>query len=214
MPTQPIIIGHHIMWTLYGCWLPNDPRGSTSQSIRNDLIAELGGLHFGRKQIQPAGREIRAFYDQAKQTLAHELVTFSQDQFDIVAEAIRVAIADCKYTCYACAIMPDHVHLLIRKHKDLAERMINNIQSPSRERLKNLRPEQHPLWTHGGWKVFLDHPEEMQRTISYIENNPIKQRLPRRHWSFVTKYDNWPLHMGHSQNSPYVKALRAAGRYP
>lgn len=25
------------------------------------------------------------------------------------------------YTCYACAIMPDHIHLLIRKHKHLAE---------------------------------------------------------------------------------------------
>ena len=25
------------------------------------------------------------------------------------------------YTCYGCAIMPDHVHLLIRKHRDQAE---------------------------------------------------------------------------------------------
>jgi hypothetical protein len=27
---KPIVIAHHIMWTLYGWWLPNDPRGSTS----------------------------------------------------------------------------------------------------------------------------------------------------------------------------------------
>jgi hypothetical protein len=56
MSRQPIVIAHHIMWTLYGWWLPNDPRGSTSRVIRNDLLTELGELHLGRKKIQPAGR--------------------------------------------------------------------------------------------------------------------------------------------------------------
>ena len=53
MAHKPIIIGHHLMWTLYGWWLPNDPRGSTSHSIRSDLVAELWPLHLGRKQLQP-----------------------------------------------------------------------------------------------------------------------------------------------------------------
>lgn len=53
MYRNPIVIGYHLMWTLYGWWLPNDPRGSTSRQIRRDLIAELGELHFGRKKIQP-----------------------------------------------------------------------------------------------------------------------------------------------------------------
>jgi REP element-mobilizing transposase RayT len=211
--TQPLIIGHHIMWTLYGWWLPNDPRGSTSTTIRNDLIVDLGNLHFGRKQVQPAGREIRSFYEQAESKLAHELLSFSQVEFSTVATAIGAAIEECKYTCYACAIMPDHVHLLIRKHRDLAEAMIEKLQSLSRKRLEQMRPAGHPLWTSGGWKVFLDHPEEMQRTIAYIDNNPIKQRLPAQQWPFVTAYDNWPLQIGHSPNSPYVKALKAAGRY-
>lgn len=110
--------------------------------------------------------------------------------------------------------MPDHVHLLIRKHRDSAEQMIENLQSLSRKRLGHIRPKDHPLWTSGGWKVFLDHPDEMHRTIHYIEQNPIKQYLPAQSWPFVTVYDNWPLHPGHSSNSPYVRALKAAGRYP
>lgn len=214
MPRQLIIIGHHIMWTLYGWWLPNDPRGSTSQLIRNDLIRELGDLHCGRKSIQPAGREIRSFYEQADKVLSHELRSFSTAEFDVVASALGSTIQECGYTCYACAIMPDHVHLLIRKHRDLAEVMIEKIQTLSRKRLESLCPVGHPLWTRGGWKVFLDHPDEMHRTITYLENNPIKQRLPLQHWPFVIPYDNWPLHPGHSPNSPYVKALKAAGRYP
>jgi REP element-mobilizing transposase RayT len=202
------------MWTLYGWWLPNDPRGSTSRTIRNDFIKELGELHFGRKNLQPSGRDLRAFYNQANGTLLHELLAFSPNEFEIVATAIGEAVKECSYTCYACAIMPDHVHLLIRKHKDQAEVMIENLQSLSRKRLESLRPEGHPLWTRGGWKVFLDYPDEMWRTIEYVENNPIKLLLPEQIWPFVIPYDNWPLHAGHSPNSPYAKALKAAGRYP
>jgi REP element-mobilizing transposase RayT len=212
---KPIVIAYHIMWTVYGWWLPNDPRGSTSRTIRNDVLANLGDLHFGRKRIQPAGKAIRAFYEQVAQTLQHPLLSFAQAEFSLVAEAIGLAVAKCAYTCYACAIMPDHVHMVIRKHRDLAETMIERIQSLSRRRLIEigLRNETHPAWTRGGWKVFLDHPDEVWRTIRYVEENPINMKLPAQSWPFVKKYDNWPLHPGHSQNSPYVKALRAAGHY-
>jgi hypothetical protein len=113
--------------------------------------------------------------------------------------------------------MSDHVHLLLRKHKHLAEEMTHELQHASRERLRaiNLRSADHPTWTGGGgWKVFLDHPDEVRRTIGYIENNPLPLGLPKQRWSFVKPYDGWPLHPGHNPNSPYARALRAAGRYP
>jgi REP-associated tyrosine transposase len=211
---RPIVIAHHIMWTLYGWWLPNDPRGSTSRTIRNDLVSELGDVHFGRKRIQPAGRDIRSFYDQASAVLKHPLIGFVPTEFSVVADAIGQAVAAGGYTCYACTIMSDHVHLLVRKHRDLAEGMIEKIQSVSRERLIEIgvRHSTHPTWTRGGWKVFLDHPEEVNRTIRYIEANPLHAHRPAQHWSFVKEYDNWPLHAGHSPNSPYARAIRVSGR--
>ncbi len=133
--SNPIVIAHHIMWTLYGWWLPNDPRGSTSRTIRNDLIAELGELHFGRKRIQPAGRDIGAFYEQAAAMLKHPLLSFAPAEFAVVANAIGESIEELGYTCYASAVMPDHVHLVIRKHRHLAEEMIEKIQMLSRQRL-------------------------------------------------------------------------------
>ena len=204
------------MWTLYGWWLPNDPRGSTSQTIRNDLLAELGELHFGRKVVQPASRDIRAFYEQAAAALKHPLLSFSPNEFSVVSDSLGQAIRECNYTCYACAIMPDHVHLLIRKHRDLAEEMIEKIQSLSRKRLveMGLREEDHPVWTRGRWKVFLDHPDDVRRTVRYIEQNPVKIGLRAQLWAFVKAYDDWPLHAGDSPNSPYAKALRSVGRYP
>jgi REP element-mobilizing transposase RayT len=215
MSGNPIVIAHHLMWTLYGWWLPNDPRGSTSKFIRNDLVADLGELHQGRKKIQPAGRDLRVFYEQAALVLKHPLLEFEVGEFAAVAKAVGDAVKECGYTCYAFAVMPDHVHLIIRKHRDLAEEMIEKMQTLSRERLKKegIRNEDHPVWTRGGWKVFLDHPDEIRRTIHYIEQNPVKLRLPVQRWPWVTVYDNWPLHVGHSASSPYVKALRAAGRY-
>ena len=73
-----MIAGFHLIWTAYGWWLPNDPRGSTSHEIRVERIAELGELHHGRKPVQPPSREIRAFYEQARQVLKHPLLTFEE----------------------------------------------------------------------------------------------------------------------------------------
>ncbi len=181
---RPLIIAHHLIFTAYGWWLPNDPRGSSSRTIKTDLLNHLGQLHHGRKRVQPASHEIRRFYN--------------------------------AYACYACAIMPDHVHVLVRKHKHLAEQMITTLQEASRLRLReaDLRPTDHPIWGGPGWKVFLDHPDEVRRTIRYIDENPLKHRLPGQRWSFVTPYDGWPLHPGHNPNSPYARRLRVAGRYP
>lgn len=53
-PRHPVVIAYHLIWTAYGWWLPNDPRGSTSRRIAADPIAQLGQLHFGRKKVQPA----------------------------------------------------------------------------------------------------------------------------------------------------------------
>jgi len=106
--------------------------------------------------------------------------------------------------------MPDHVHVLIRKHKHQAEEMIRNLQRESHLllRTRELFDMDHPIWGGPGWSVFLDHPEEVWRTISYVEENPVKIGLPKQKHPFVIPYNNWPLHEGHSPNSPYVRRMR------
>lgn len=53
----------------------------------------------------------------------------------------------------------------------------------------------------------------MTRLITYMNRNPLPLGLPPQSWPFVTAYDNWPLHAGHSPNSPYAKRLREVGHY-
>jgi REP element-mobilizing transposase RayT len=207
---HPLVIAYHLIWTVYGHWMPNDPRGSGSKTIRSDVIARLGELHYGRKKIQPAGKDIEAFYEQAKSVLRYPVLEFDCKAIQSVAIAFGEVIRERPYTCYACAIMPDHAHLVIRKHKDLAEDMIANLQKGSCLALgaSGFGGDGHPIWTRGGWSVFLDHPDDIRRTIRYVESNPLAEGLPAQHWDFVKEYDGWPVHPGHDPKSPWARRLR------
>jgi REP element-mobilizing transposase RayT len=192
------VIAYHLIWTNYGTWLPNDLRGSGSRCVYTPVLAELGAAHFGRKKIQPARSLVRAFYDEAEPRLQFPVVRFDANEREIIGSAFADTILSHRYTCYACAIMPDHVHLVIRKHKHTAETIIHNFQQESRLRFSSLNAmlPGHRVWTNSGWKVYLDSPEEVWPRIRYVENNPRKEHLPSQRWSFVVPYDNWPFHKG------------------
>ena len=191
-----MVIAYHLVWTVYGTWLPNDPRGSGSHYVAAPLLEELGELHFGRRKVQPAPSKVRKFYDRAQQRLQFPLIRFDLEQIEIVAAAFAECVAEHSYTCYACAILPDHVHLVIRKHRHRAVTMIENLQRNSRLRLSTggAVPDGHPVWTLGGWRGFLDSPDAVRGVIRYVQQNPTRAGLPAQHWIFVKPYDGWPFH--------------------
>ena len=43
---------------------------------------------------------------------------------------------------------------------------------------RGLRDLDHPTWGGPGWKVFLDAPDAVRRTIGYVERNPFEIGLP------------------------------------
>jgi REP element-mobilizing transposase RayT len=190
------VIAYHLIWTNYGTWLGNDPRGSGSRSVYTPVLAELGEVHFGRKKLQPARGRVREFYEKAETLLQFPVIRFDATQRDKIAGSFSESMRNHQYSCYACAIMPDHVHFVIRKHRDQAEDMIDNLQEESRAALleRGCVPTDHPVWTKGGWKVFLDTPDEVWSRIRYVESNPLKEGLSRQVWPFVVPYDNWPFH--------------------
>jgi REP element-mobilizing transposase RayT len=177
----------------YGWWLPNDPRGSSSHEIRVERIAELGELHHGRKPVQPRASELRQFHDAARAVLKHELLSFSEDAIDVIGSAFAAVVSERRYTCYACAIMPDHVHMLIRRHREKAEQMMSHFQEASRTALiaAQSREADHPVWGGPGWKVFLNSRPDMERIIRYIRDNPIKAGRAEQDWGFVSDYNGW-----------------------
>ena len=189
-----MVAGYHLIWTVYGYWLPNDPRGSTSTEIRVEPIRPLGDIHYGRKPVQPWFAEIRAFHEQARDILKHPVLTFDDDEIALVGKTIGEAVAERGTICHACAVMPDHAHLLIRRQGDRAEDMIQLFQETTRAALigAGKRAATHPVWTAGaGWKGFLNTQRDFLREIEYIGRNPLKIGRPEQDWDFVVPYDGW-----------------------
>lgn len=89
---------------------------------------------------------------------------------------------------------PDHVHMLIRRHRDTAETMIEHFQNASRAALCEVgkREAPHPVWTAGpGWKTFINTQYQFVNEIEYIRRNPLKNRWPEQRWAFVQPYNGW-----------------------
>jgi REP element-mobilizing transposase RayT len=194
-----MVAGYHLIWVAYGWWLPNDPRGSNSREIRVAKIEPLGELHYGRKRIQPASAELRLFYAHARDRLKHPLLTFDEEDIALIAKIIARVIGERSYTCYACAVMPEHVHLVIRRHRDKAEQMIEHFQQATRQGLiaAGKRAATHPVWGGPGWKDFLNTRRDFERVIEYVRMNPIKIGRKEQRWPFVKVYDSWmPAYRG------------------
>ena len=43
-------------------------------------------------------------------------------------------------------------------------------------------------FAQGGWKVYLNTPEDIVRCIGYVEDNPRKEGKPRQRWTFVRPF--------------------------
>jgi REP element-mobilizing transposase RayT len=120
---------------------------------------------------------------------------FTPEERKLIACGFADTIKQQSYTCYACAIMPDHIHLVFRKHRDKAEQMIERFQDATRELIRSRYgerfPQEHPVWGGPGWKVYLDTQQAVQRSVLYVEQNPVQIGEIVQNWDFITPYDGW-----------------------
>jgi REP element-mobilizing transposase RayT len=185
-------LGYHLIWTAYGWWLPNDPRGSGSGETRVSSLRPLGDIHLGRKAVQPPASELRHFLQQSKDHLKYEPRVFTADEVQIIADAFRSVIRDNKYACHACVIMPEHVHLLMGRRLAPAEAIVAALREASRDALIAAKcfPPTHAVWTAGQRIIYKSTPAAMIACIKYIEDNPLEIGGLKQSWDFVTAYDS------------------------
>ena len=185
-----MVLAYHLIITGYGHWLPNDPRGSLSTEFRNARLADLGPIHHGRQKTQPPRSELVAFQRHAREKLQHAVLWFDDAKRQAIAEAFGRTIARLRYTCWAAAILANHAHLVIRKHRDKAEQMIESLRKDSTIQLRRLAnvPNDHPIWSSDPYKKYLDSPEAIERTIRYVEENPARSDRPPQRLAFIKPY--------------------------
>lgn len=195
-----MIVGYHLMFSAYGFWLPNDPRGSGSDEVRSEKLLEFGGptkvaAHDFRAR-QPHDRRKRLA---AKAALDHPPVAFTGVQARAIARGFTNSVRRSKVTVWACAVMPDHVHLVVAPHRHTIEVLAGLLKGEATRQLvkegihpfqdrKGYRTQVPPCFGRKWWVIYKDNEEALLNAIRYAERNPLKAGLPSQQWTCVVQY--------------------------
>jgi REP-associated tyrosine transposase len=191
-----MIVGYHSIFCTYGFWLPNDPRGSWSDFVGSwDLFRYGAATKTNARRSVAGAQHDRALRSATKRALKRPAVEFSGVQARAVGRGIAKYAARTGLEIWACAIMPDHVHLVTGCAPIDIEQVVIQLKGEATGALvaEGIHPFQDIFDARGrrpkcfarrGWNVFLD-PDDVLRAIRYVEENPIKEGLPRQKWAFA-----------------------------
>ena len=186
-----MIVAYHSIFGMYGFWLPNDPRGSGS-----DYVASWELFRYGPATKTDSRRSVAHvplppnWQREAKTALRYPAVCVTGRQALAISEGIAIAAGEGPYRVYACAILPEHVHLVIGTGPRRSRQIIGHIKSRATHVLREQRlwSDELPLWGEHGWNVYLESGVAVQRAIRYVNDNPVKEGKRRQNWSFVVPF--------------------------
>ena len=198
------VLEAHIILSMYGFWLPNDPRGSWS-----DFVAAWELRRFGpATKVSTRASVARASHDrqkrlEAKRALKYPPVLLTGIQARAVGRGFARATREGDYRVHACSILEDHVHLVVAAHIRPYEQIVSHLRSraTSQLRVEGLHPFAQyeyrdgrvpSFWSEGLWKVYCFDGAHVENAIAYVEKNPIREDKPPQMWSFVTPYPQAP----------------------
>lgn len=197
--TNYMIQAYHVIFCAYGFWLPNDPRGSWSQWVRSWDLFRYGEATKVTTRRSVAGTAHNQKDRQAAKSVLHyPPVTFNGRQALSIAKGFSKAIDDANYRITACAILPQHIHAVIERDGRKVEQIVSHLKRAASRKMRedNLHPFKEfgekdkslpSPWARLCWKVFIDDERDYDRSIGYVEDNPLKEGLRRQKWSFVTQ---------------------------
>ena len=195
-----MVLGYHVIFGAYGFWLPNDPRGSWSEFVGSYGLRRYGPATKTAETCSLAHRQHdRSRRLAAKQALKLPPVEFTGIQARAIARGFAGYVATSGLTVWACAILPDHVHLVTAPCRLSIEAVIIQMKGEATGHLhaEKIHPFGHlndskgrspKCFARGEWSVFLESPEAIRRSIAYVEGNPLKEGKKAQHWSFVVPY--------------------------
>ena len=197
-----MVRAYHVVFSTYGFWLPNDPRGSWSDFVRSWEIARFGKASKvnTRRSLAHTPHDVR-LRQRAKRALKYPAVVLAGVQARAVGHGFAIAVAKSGYCIHACSILPQHVHLVVARHRLPVEQIIAHLKGAAtlrlidegRHPLKNCRTSRRstptPWSQRKGWVVYLSDKGDIRRAIRYVEENPIKEGKRRQTWSFVVPFE-------------------------
>ena len=187
-----MIIAYHAIFSAYGFWLPNDPRGSWSDFVGSwELFRYGGATKVETRRSVAASPHDNLAREVAKQALKFPPVVWTEEQMMAISRGFQRAIEESEYLIYACAILPEHVHLVAGRHTRKIERIVGHLKGRATQQLieENLWPgPDRPVWAERCWKVFIDDKTHLEKAIAYVVNNPVKEGRDFQHWPFIVPW--------------------------
>jgi REP element-mobilizing transposase RayT len=132
----------------------------------------------------------------AKRKLKYEPVFSTGVQARAIASGLARAAAEGGYQILACAILEDHVHLVIARIDRPISQVVAHLKGRASQELRaeGLHPFEKfadakgnvpSVWAGKYWKVFIDHDEHLEKAIDYVDENPLKEGKRKQRWKFV-----------------------------
>jgi REP element-mobilizing transposase RayT len=94
----------------------------------------------------------------AKRALRYRRVLLTGVQARAVARGFAQAAAESAYRIHACAVVPNHVHLVVARHRRDPRRMIGHLKARATQQLNRERlwpsSDEPPVWAKGGGRCF------------------------------------------------------------
>jgi REP element-mobilizing transposase RayT len=193
------VIAYHLILSFYGFWLPNDPRGSWSDMVRAWELQRFGpATKTNTRRSLAWTPHDHAQRLAAKQALMRPPVCLSGTQARAVARGFGRFVQRSGLKVHACAILPEHVHLVVARHRYSIEEIARHLKGDATTQLT--REGLHPFaaaayrdgslptpWARGQWKCFVEDVEYVHNAIRYVNRNPIREGFKAQSWSFVTE---------------------------
>ncbi len=96
-----------------------------------------------------------------------------------------------KYDLLGFAIMPNHVHILLKTDQSISYSLIMQIfKSYTYYQIRNLLDIKYKFWQKSFDYRIKDSLELFITAISYIKNNPLKWKLPAKYFTLPYQYFN------------------------
>ena len=194
-----MIHGYHVIFGAYGFWLPNDPRGSWSDFVHAWELVRFGRSTKSLDRVEIAPAEYAAWRAETLQALTYPPVSLDGEQARAVGEGFAKFCSKNRLGIWACSILPEHVHLVLGRHRYKMEIAANLLKGAATKRLKEVG--MHPMamyeqedgriphmWAAHQWIAFLDSEQAIENAIKYVEANPSKEGKRPQAWKCVIPF--------------------------
>lgn len=187
---------YHAIFSAYGYWLPNDPRGSWSNFVYAWELFRFGGpaTKVTEKRSYAHDPHDAGFRRATKECLKYRPARFDASCRDSIAGGFVSACNEFGLCIHACAIGFDHVHLVVARNADRpVEQIVAVLKSRATRQMK--QDYTHPMlsypdcptpWSKSCWKVFINDERQLHSAIAYVTRHPEKEGLAPQRWSFIT----------------------------